>query len=276
MKLTPRVAASILDSSNESIIVVDAAGDIVYANEKAEKLFAYDAGEMTGLSVEELLPEEYRERHAQYRERYAESPRSRPLVAGVELKGIRKDGRIFDAEIGLTPIESGDELLVSATLRDIGADDTSEAHFRNILESAPDAMIIIDHHGKIAVVNGRAVQMFGYARDEMLGKEVEFLLPDELSDRHISHRAAYAREPHLRPMGTGMNLSGKRRDGSSFPVEISLSPVVSASGTFVSSVIRDVSARKKLEQDLIAARREAVRANKANSAFLAAASHDLR
>ncbi|NIV18063.1 MAG: PAS domain S-box protein, partial [Woeseiaceae bacterium] len=148
--------------------------------------------------------------------------------------------------------------------------------FRNILESAPDAMVIIDHYGKISVVNAQAEQMFGYARNELLGMEVELLLPDDVRNKHISHRAAYAREPHLRPMGIGMDLSAKRKDGTTFPVEISLSPVTSATGSFVSSVIRDVSARKKLERDLIAARAEAERANKANSAFLAAASHDLR
>ncbi len=137
-------------------------------------------------------------------------------------------------------------------------------------------MVIIDHYGKIAIVNGQAEQMFGYTREEMLGNEIELLLPDDVHVRHISHRAAYAGDPHLRPMGTGMELQGKRKDGSIFPVEISLSPVTSSTGAFVSSVIRDVSARKRLEKDLIAAREEAVRANKANSAFLAAASHDLR
>jgi len=118
--------------------------------------------------------------------------------------------------------------------------------------------------------------MFGHTREEMLGEEIEFLLPDDVHDRHISHRTAYSRDPHLRPMGIGMDLRGKRKGGSLFPVEISLSPVTSATGSFVSSVIRDVSARKKLENDLIAVREEAERANKANSAFLAAASHDLR
>ncbi len=256
--------------------MVNSAGDIVYVNHKAEQLFAYDDGEMIGHSVESLMPDAFRRKHKTYRKRYAESPRSRPLVADLRLKGLRKDGRVFDAEIALTPVQSGDELLVSSIVRDISADNSSEAYFRNVLESAPDAMVIIDHYGKIAIVNGRAEQMFGHTREDMLGKEIEYLLPDEFRDKHISHRAAYAREPYLRPMGVGMDLRGKRKDGSLFPVEISLSPVTSATGTFVSSVIRDVSARKKMEQDLIAAREEAERANKANSAFLAAASHDLR
>jgi len=276
MKFTPDAAASILDSSNEAIVVVDNAGSIVYANNMAEQLFAYDEGEMTGQCVESLMPESFRGKHKAHRKRFAQSPRSRPLISDLKLKGLRKDGRVFDAEIALTPIQSGDELLVSSTVRDISADDSTEAYFRNVLESAPDAMVIIDHYGKIAIVNGRAEQMFGYTRDEMLGNEIELLLPDDVHDKHISHRAGFSRKPYLRPMGVGMDLRGKRKDGLLFPVEISLSPVTSATGSFVSSVIRDVSARKKLEMDLIAAREEAVRANKANSAFLAAASHDLR
>jgi protein-histidine pros-kinase len=276
MKLTSSAARDILNSSNEAVIVVNTDGDIVYANSRAEVLFAYDEGEMVGEKVESLMPEAFRRKHKQHRKRFAASPRARPLVSGLKLKALRKDGRVFDADIALTPVQSGKEQLVASTVRDISADDSSEAYFRNVLESAPDAMVIIDHYGKIAVVNEQAERMFGYTREQMLGQEIELLLPDDVHDKHISHRTAYSRDPHLRPMGIGMDLRAKRKDGSSFPVEISLSPVVSASGTFVSSVIRDVSARKKLENDLIAAREESERANKANSAFLAAASHDLR
>lgn len=276
MKLTSKAVTDILGSSNDAIIVVDSDGDIVYANGKAETLFAYEEGELLGEKVESLMPDGFRQKHENHRKRFAEAPRSRPLMSGLNLKGLRKDGRVFDAEIALTPVQSGDDLLVSSMVRDISVDDSSEAYFRNVLESAPDAMVIIDHYGKISVVNRQAEQMFGYTREELLGHEIELLLPENVRDKHISHRAAYSREPHLRPMGIGMDLQGKRKDGSTFPVEISLSPVTSATGAFVSSVIRDVSARKKLEQDLIAAREEAERANKANSAFLAAASHDLR
>lgn len=276
MKLTPDAVADILSSTNDAIIVVDNDGEIVFANNKAEHLFAYETGEMVGQSVESLMPETFRKKHKAHRQRFAQAPRSRPLVSGLNLKALRKDGRVFDAEIALTPVQSGDQLLVSSTVRDITVDDSSEAYFRNILESAPDAMVIIDHYGKITVVNEQAERMFGYTREEMLGEEIELLLPDEVRTKHISHRAAFARDPHIRPMGTGMDLSGKRKDGTMFPVEISLSPVTSATGTFVSSVIRDVSARKQLEKALITAREEAERANKANSAFLAAASHDLR
>lgn len=152
----------------------------------------------------------------------------------------------------------------------------SEPFFRNLLESAPDAMIIVDEEGRITIVNEQAEEMFAYDREQMIGETIEFLLPARLRGNHVGHRNAFTNKPRLRPMGVGMELQGCRSDGSEFPVEISLSPVKAGTGSFVSSVIRDVTKRKKMEQEIIAARQEAERANKANSAFLAAASHDLR
>jgi len=152
----------------------------------------------------------------------------------------------------------------------------SDVFFRNLLESAPDAMIIVDRGGLMALVNAQAMRMFGYSRDEMLGMSIDLLLPAEARKQHVSHRNSYLDEPSLRPMGQDLDLVGLRKDGSEFPVEISLSPVETGNREFVSSVIRDVTVRRQMERDIKAAQEEAVRANKANSAFLAAASHDLR
>lgn len=152
----------------------------------------------------------------------------------------------------------------------------SDAFFRTLLESAPDAMVIVDDRGRIVLVNGQTELMFGYGRDELLGQRVELLLPERLRDVHTQHRAAYAQDPRLRRMGVGLELSALRKDGTEFAVEISLSPLDTPDGILVSSVIRDVTERKIMEQQILAAQQAAERANKANSAFLAAASHDLR
>jgi PAS domain S-box-containing protein len=171
---------------------------------------------------------------------------------------------------------TSDGMLVASTIHEIDAVSQSEAYFRTLLESAPDAMIIVDDAGKIAIVNAQAERMFGYDREELLGKAIELLLPDHMRDTHVTHRDTFARKPSVRTMGRGLDLVARRKDGSEFPVEISLSPVGSAQGNFVSSVIRDVTERKRMEEDIVAAQQAAERANKANSAFLAAASHDLR
>ncbi len=152
----------------------------------------------------------------------------------------------------------------------------SEVFFRNLLESAPDAMIIVDEQGQMALVNAQAQSMFAYRREEMLGQPIELLLPEAFRGQHVALRSSYTDEPVLRPMGQGLDLVGTRKDGSEFPVEISLSPVETDSGKFISSVIRDVTVRRQMEKDIKAAQEAAERANKANSAFLAAASHDLR
>jgi protein-histidine pros-kinase len=145
-----------------------------------------------------------------------------------------------------------------------------------MLDSAPDAMIIVDDRGKVAIVNERAEHMFGYGRDELLGHRVEMLLPERSRVGHKASRRSFTAKPEVRPMGPGLDLVGLRKDGSEFPVEISLSPVMTSSGAFVSSVIRDVTERRRMEREIIAARQSAERAQKANTAFLAAASHDLR
>lgn len=166
--------------------------------------------------------------------------------------------------------------MVFDLMKKILLSDDPGAFSAQLLESAPDAMVIIDDQGRIAVVNGQAESMFGYERDELLGQTVEMLLPERYRRVHVGHRTNFGIAPRLRPMGIGRDLVGRRKDGSEFPVEISLSPVQTSAGNFVSSVIRDVTERKQMEDEIIAARREAERANKANSAFLAAASHDLR
>jgi PAS domain S-box-containing protein len=163
--------------------------------------------------------------------------------------------------------------LLSADISKMGE---SEVFFRNLLESAPDAMIIVDEQGQMVLVNGQALRTFGYERDEMVGQAVEILVPKALHKAHIGHRSSYAGAPSLRPMGQDLDLVGLRKDGSEFPVEISLSPVITDSGKYISSVIRDVTVRRQMQKDIKAAQEAAERANKANSAFLAAASHDLR
>lgn len=148
--------------------------------------------------------------------------------------------------------------------------------FRTLLDAAPDAMIVVAADGRIVLVNAVAQAMFGYTREEMLGLDIEALIPERLRATHRGHREVYGRAPKLRAMGIGMELLAVRRDGTEFPVEVSLSPIDSPSGPLVVSAIRDVTERKRIQQELEAARHAAERANKANTAFLSAASHDLR
>ena len=275
-ELPQELVQEVLRSSSDALIVTNQDGEIVFANTKSEQLFGYGPGEMIGQPVEILMPASHRHQHKDYRRAYHKAPRARPLLSGVELYGCRKDGSQFRAEIALTPVKSGDGVFVASMVREAQLEEREEIHFRELLDSAPDAMIIVDRRGKIAVVNAQVERMFGYERGELLGKKIEVLLPERLRSEHKKHRKAYIANPEPRPMGSGLNLVARRKDGSQFSVEISLSPTEASGNPFVWSVIRDVTERKRMERDIIAARQEAERANKANSAFLAAASHDLR
>src|SRR5690606_28182876 len=121
--------------------------------------------------------------------------------------------------------------------------DLPDSFFRDLLDAAPDAMIVVDAEGRIAIVNTEAEKMFGYTRERLLGAPVEMLMPERYRGRHVQHRSGFSRAPKVRAMGAGMQLAGLRSDGVEFPVEISLSPIRSGSRSFVASAIRDVTER---------------------------------
>lgn len=148
--------------------------------------------------------------------------------------------------------------------------------FKDLVEAAPDAMVIADRSGQVVLLNAQAERLFGYSREELIGKSIDLLLPDQLRAKHATHREAYNREPHTRPMGAGVNLNGRRKDGSEFPAEISLSPIVSKEGLLITAAIRDVTERRRHAEELVEMRRQAEEANRLKSEFLANMSHELR
>lgn len=251
---------SLLESAPDSVAIIDADGRIVLVNEQTEQLFGYRREELVGRSIEALLPRRFRDGHVHLRQGYFADPSTRPMGAGLELAGLRKDESEFPVDISLSAIETEEGRLAMAFIRDVterkAAESIrrrSEERFESLLESAPDGVVILDTNGTIVLVNKQSERLFDYDRSELLGQPVEILLPERFHSRHIGHRAGYTADPRTRPMGAGLELAGRRKDGSEFPVDISLSAIDTEHGLLSAAFVRDVTereARAELERGL--------------------------
>ena len=272
----PERISQVLARSSEPLLVIGDDGRVLDANAEALELFGYELNDLKGRLAEELISGRSDRATNDMRDSDKDQSAERPLVSGLAAQGRRRNGDLFDAELDLASVQTEEGAVVCKTVREVATEGSATAYFRNLLESAPDAMIIVDSQGEIEIANRQCERMFGYSREELLGMCVDELLPVRFRGRHGHYRDDYFSAPKIRPMGSGRELAGLRKDGSEFPVEISLSHVDGPHGMRVSSVIRDVSEQKNLENELIEARHAAERANRANTAFLAAVSHDLR
>ena len=246
----------LLEAAPEAIVVVDGRGEIVLVNLRAEKEFGYRRDELLGQKVTNIIPEGFAQRLLTD----GVDVLAQQIVTGIDLTGRRKDGNEFPIEIMLSPLESGEGMLV---IRDISLRKDAEKHlalmearYHGLLEAAPDTMVAVNQAGEIVLMNLQAEKEFGFRRDELLGQNIKRIIPERVAERLIGHGP----RPYLPlQIGTETELTGRRKDGGEFPIEITLGPLESVERILV---IRDISARRKIER--------------LKDEFVATVSHELR
>ena len=273
----------LLEAAPDAMVVVNQGGGIVLLNVQAEKQFGYHRDELVGQRVKNIIPEGFAERLIADGLRSAEDALAQRIGTGIELTGRRKNGSEFPIEIMLSPLESAEGILVTAAIRNISVRKDAEKHlaqvegrYRGLLEAAPDAMVVVNPSGEIVLLNVQAEKQFGYRRDELVGQKVKNIIPEGFAERLIADGLRSAEDALAQQIGTGIELNGRRKDGSQFPIELMLSPLESTEGILVTAAIRDITTRKKAEANLLQKVEELNRSNEELGQFAYIASHDLQ
>jgi PAS domain S-box-containing protein len=260
---------------NYAIFMMDTRGQILNWNAGAERIKGYSANQIIGQNFSCFFPP-------------AEIERGRPeeILSMTAASGrheeqgmrVRKDGSQFLASIVFTALRDADGNLrgFSEFSHDLSESRESEARYRGLLEAAPDAMVVVNVAGEIVLLNVRAEKEFGYSRDELVGQKVKNIIPEGFAERIIADGTRSAAEALAQQIGTGIELVGRRKDGSEFPIEIMLSPLESAEGILVTAAIRDITERKESDEHLAKTVEELKRSNDDLQQFAYVSSHDLQ
>jgi PAS domain S-box-containing protein len=236
-----------LEAAPTGMLLADREGRIVYANGELARMFGYEREELVGFALDRLVPQPHRAGHALARKDFFENAQPRPMGAGRDLYGVRKDGRQVPVEIGLNAVALNDRKLVLSSVVDITERKRAQSHFRVALDAAPTGMLLVNEQGLILLVNTQIETIFGSAREELIGRSLEQLVPMPLRSKHEAWRQGFFEKTSNRPMGGGRDLYGLHRDGHAVPVEIALTTLDAAEGRLVLTSVIDITERKRVE-----------------------------
>ena len=270
-KLSELTFQAIVEATPNAIILVNREGKIAYANHQTERLFGYPRIELISKKIEILIPERPHQAHPGIHTSFFTTPEIRKMGSGSELFALRKDGTEFPVEVGLNPLVTMDGTMILVSVIDISERKEAEERFRLVVESAPNAMILVNAGGNITLINNQTEKLFGYQRNEVIGSKLEMFIPQRFQVNHPNLRVSFFSSPSVRAMGAGRELFAVRKDGTEFPVEIGLNPIETDEGIIVLASVIDISERKRHEAIVTLELK-----NKELEQFNYIASHDLQ
>ena len=248
---------SVVESAVDGIVVIDDRGRIEAFNPAAERLFGYSAREVIGRNVTLLMPSPYREEHDSYLTRYLQTGVRKIIGIGREVTGKRKDGTTFPLHLSVGEMEVGGERKFTGMLHDLSDRVTleerlrsSEARWRAVFDSAVDGIIVIDSAGRIEAYNAGAARLFGYADHEVLGRNVNMLMPSPYREEHDGYLARYLETGMQKIIGTGREVTGRRKDGTTFPLHLSVGETSLGGERRFTGILHDLSGRVAMEEQL--------------------------
>lgn len=273
----------VLDTMVDGVVIIDQIGNIQLFNAACERLFGFRREEVTGQNVRILMPEPYRSAHDGFLSHYKKTSERRIIGIGREVTGLRKNGTTFPMELSVGEGQSDQGQFFIGIIRDITERKRIESFIQDreseltaVIETAVDGIIIIDSLGNIRNYNHACERMFGYIKAEAQGNNIKMLMPSPYYDEHDQYLKSYRSTGVKKIIGTGREVVGRRKNGGTFPIELSVGEIARDNNPLYVGILRDITERKSIEEALKESIRSTEQANQAKSEFLARVSHELR
>ena len=253
---------AVVETAVDGVILIDAAGTVLMFNPACEKLFGYRAAEVVGQNVKMLMPEPYRSGHDGYLSNYTRTGEAKIIGIGREVQGRRKDGSTFPMDLSVGESREGDASIFVGIIHDLTERKRGEqalresaARLRAVVDTAVDGVILIDARGTVTAFNPACEKLFGYRAAEVVGQNVKMLMPEPYRSEHDGYLGNYRRTGEAKIIGIGREVQGRRKDGSTFPMDLSVGEATQDGESIFVGIIHDLSERKRTQEQLVQAQK---------------------